>query len=634
MADPLRELINENFIEYASYVIKERAIPHIHDGLKPVQRRILHTMSEVEDGKFNKVANVVGRSMQYHPHGDASIGSALVVLANKEYFIDKQGNFGNIFTGDPPSASRYIECRLTALAKEVLFNKEITEYEPSYDGRNLEPVTLPAKIPVLLLNGADGIAVGMSTTILPHNFNEVLQAQIDLLNKQEIVLYPDFPTGGSIDVSQYEDGNGKVKVRAKIETRDDKHLVIREIPYGTNSEKLIASIENAIKRNRIKVSAIQDFTADKVEIELTLPRGVHADLTEEALYAFTDCEVAHSVNLIVIGEDNKPCQKTVTEVLEHNTAKLVEDLRREYEIELGKLQDQHHYKTLEQIFIEERIYKNIEEQETYQKVIRAVFDGFIPFQDRLIRELVDDDVERLLQIKIKRISRFDINKSQKEIGDIVARIEEVRAFLANMKRTTVNYIKALIKKYGKSWPRKTQIKELETVSRKEVALQDLKLGYDPETGYIGTSVKSKETIPCSQFHKIVIFTAEYYQVLPVPEKLFIKDPLLHWGKLDREAVFNCMYREQTTGIAYIKRFRVDKFILEREYPYTRENGKVLVLTTGEAPTVRVFYPKTGRVRITNEDVDFSQQLVKGAAAKGNRVSAKPVTRVRVLEPKT
>ncbi len=630
MSDELKALIDENFLEYASYVIKDRAIPHVHDGLKPVQRRILHTMFGMEDGKYNKVANVVGRCMQYHPHGDASIYSALVVLANKDFFIDKQGNFGNIFTGDMASAPRYIECRLTPLARETLFNKEITEFTPSYDGRNQEPVTLPTKAPVLLMQGAEGIAVGMSTSILPHNFTELLQAQIDILNDRPFELYPDFITGGAMDASQYEDGLGKVKIRAKIEIKDHKHLVIREIPFGTTTEKLIASIENAIKRNRIKASSLGDYTAEQVEIEVTLPRGVNAEQTLEALYAFTDCEVSHSVNAIVIAEDNKPRQMTVSQILRHNTEKLVEDLRREYEIELKKLQDQLHFKTLEQIFIEKRIYKNIEEQETYEKVVAAVYQGFEPYLDLLVRAMTDEDVERLLQIKIKRISRFDINKSRKEIQEVMNRIDQVNAYLGAMKKTTIGYIRGLLKKYGKGCPRRTRIQAFETISRKEVAVQDLKLGYDPETGYLGTEVKSADAMPCSRFHKILVFSENHYKVIPVPDKLFIKEKILWWGKMDKEAVFNCMYREQTTGLAYIKRFRVDKFILEREYPYILPNAKILHLSCNDQPVLRVFYPKTGRVRITNEDVDFSDQLVKGAGARGNRVSTKPVKRVRLL----
>lgn len=633
MGTKLRELIDDNFLEYASYVIKDRAIPHINDGFKPVQRRILHTLNEMDDGKFHKVANVVGRSMQYHPHGDASIYSALVVLANKDLFIDKQGNFGNIYTGDSASAARYIECRLTPLAKEVLFNKDLTSFEPSYDGRNQEPLTLPAKIPVLLLQGAEGIAVGMSTSILPHNFKEVLQAQINILRGEPFQLLPDFPTRGIMDASQYEDGNGKVIVRAKVEKRDDKHLIIREIPFGTNTEKLIASIENAIKKNRIKVSAIQDYTAEDVEIELTLPRGVHADKIEDALYAFTDCQVSHSVQMILINEEQKPEQMTVSDVLRHNTKKLVEDLRREYEIELGRLNDNLHYKTLEQIFIENRIYKQIEEKDTYEKVIAAVHTGFKPFEEQLTRELTDEDVERLLQIRIKRISRYDMEKNRREIDEILSRIEEVNGYLARMKATTIRYLKNLLKKYAGDCERKTDIQNLAQVNRRAVAVQDLKVGYDPESGYVGTAVKSATPIQCSQFHKILIITADYYTVIPVPEKLYVKEKILLVTKLDREQIFNCMYRDQTTGIAFMKRFKVEKFILEKQYAFTAANSKILVFQPDPPPKVKVYYPRTARARVTQEVVDFGELLVKGPSAKGNRVSAKPVTSARQLVAK-
>lgn len=633
MATKLRELIDVNFLEYASYVIKDRAIPHINDGFKPVQRRILHTLQEMDDGKFHKVANVVGRSMQYHPHGDASIYSALVVLANKDLFIDKQGNFGNIHTGDSASAARYIECRLTPLAKEVLFNKDLTQFEASYDGRNQEPLTLPAKIPVLLLQGAEGIAVGMSTSILPHNFQEVLEAQIKILKEEPFELFPDFPTGGIMDASQYEDGNGKVLVRAKIEARGDKHLVIKEIPYGTNTEKLITSIENAIKKNRIKVSAIQDYTAEEVEIELALPRGVHADKMMDALYAFTDCQVSHSVQMILINEENKPQQMTVSAVLRHNTYKLVEDLRKEFEIELGRLDDQLHYKTLEQIFIENRIYKNIEEKETYEKVIAAVHEGFQPYLHLLTRVLTDEDVERLLQIRIKRISRYDMDKNRREIDEILVRIEEIKGLLSRMKATTIKYLKDILKKYGAPFSRKTEIQDLEQVNRKAVAVQDLRVGFDPETGYVGTGVKSNNPIPCSQFHKLLVVTTDYYCVIPVPEKLYFKEQILLVDKLDKDRVYNCMYREQTTGVAYMKRFKVEKFILEKQYPFTAENSKILVFEADPPPKVKVYYPRTTRARVTQEIVDFESQLVKGPSARGNRVSSKPVTSARVLVSK-
>ncbi|PIE02658.1 MAG: DNA topoisomerase IV [Acidobacteria bacterium] len=633
MGEFLKSLLDQNYLEYASYVIKERAIPHIDDGLKPVQRRILHTMSELDDGKFNKVANVVGRTMQYHPHGDASIGSALVVLANKDYFIDKQGNFGNIFTGDIAAAPRYIECRLTPLAKEVLFNKDITEFIPSYDGRNKEPVTLPCKVPYLLLHGADGIAVGMATSILPHNFIEVLEAQIAFLEGQPFQLFPDFVQGGTIDVSEYDDGNGKVRVRAKIDVPDDKHLVIKEIPYGTNTEKLIASIEKAVKKGRIKISQIQDYSSEKMEIELSLPRNVYADQVLDALYAFTDCQVSHSLQLLVI-KDNKPVQLSVTDVIKHNTLKLMADLQRELEIELGNLQDKLHQKTLEQIFIENRVYKQIEEQTTYEKVISAVHHGLAPFRDQILREVTDEDVERLLQIKIKRISRFDINKYRKEIQEITTRIGEVKNLLSNMTRTTIHYICNLLDKYKKGRERRTTIESFDVVKKSHVANRNMKLSYDAETGYLGTNVKGEQSISVSNLDKILIIKNGVFQVINVPDKLFVDKDLFHFGVVNKDQIFNCLYRDQTTGIGYMKRFKVEKFIMEREYSYTPENAKVLMMTPDPAPMVRAYYVKLKRVRVTYEDRDYSQLLVKGYSSKGNRVSTKPIRKIKVLSQKT
>ncbi|PIE91567.1 MAG: DNA topoisomerase IV [Acidobacteria bacterium] len=633
MGEFLKSLLNQNYLEYASYVIKERAIPHIDDGLKPVQRRILHTMSELDDGKFNKVANVVGRTMQYHPHGDASIGSALVVLANKDYFIDKQGNFGNIFTGDIAAAPRYIECRLTPLAKEVLFNKDITEFIPSYDGRNKEPVTLPCKVPYLLLHGADGIAVGMATSILPHNFIEVLEAQMAFLEGQPFQLFPDFVQGGTIDVSEYDDGNGKVRVRAKINVPDDKHLVIKEIPYGTNTEKLIASIEKAVKKGRIKISQIQDYSSEKMEIELSLPRNVYADQVLDALYAFTDCQVSHSLQLLVI-KDNKPVQLSVTDVIKHNTLKLMADLQRELEIELGNLQDKLHQKTLEQIFIENRVYKQIEEQTTYEKVISAVHHGLAPFRDQILREVTDEDVERLLQIKIKRISRFDINKYRKEIKEITTRIGEVKNLLSNMTRTTIHYICNLLDKYKKGRERRTTIESFDVVKKSHVANRNMKLSYDGETGYLGTNVKGEQSISVSNLDKILIIKNGVFQVINVPDKLFVDKDLFHFGVVNKDQIFNCLYRDQTTGIGYMKRFKVEKFIMEREYSYTPENAKVLMMTPDPAPMVRAYYVKLKRVRVTYEDRDYSQLLVKGYSSKGNRVSTKPIRKIKVLSQKT
>ena len=629
MGDLLKSLLDTNYLEYASYVIKERAIPHIDDGLKPVQRRILHTLSEMDDGKFNKVANVVGRTMQYHPHGDASIGSALVVLANKDYFIDKQGNFGNIFTGDGPAASRYIECRLTPLAKEVLFNREITEFVPSYDGRNDEPVTLPCKIPYLLLHGADGIAVGMSTSILPHNFIEILEAQIAFLKGKEFQLFPDFAFGGRIDVSNYNDGNGKVIVRATIDAPDDKHLVIREIPYGTTTEKLIASIEKAAKKGRIKINQIQDYSSDQIEIELSLPRNVYAENVLKALYAFTECQMSHSLQLIVI-RDNRPEEISVSEVLRYNTLQLKRNLERELQIELGKLNDRLHQKTLEQIFIENRIYKEIEEQISYEAVVQAVYKGLEPFKNIIVRDVTDEDVTRLLEIRIKRISRFDINKYRKEIEEIYARIAEVNELLANMVRTTIRHIEGLLKKYGPGKERKTTIEEFDEVNVSNVAVRNLKLAYDPEAGYLGTNVKHEQSISVSSFDKILIIGASSYKVIPAPEKLFVGSDVHYFGVVDKKQVFNCLYRDQTSGLGFMKRFKVEKFIMDRDYEFAPENSKVLMLQPDPAPLVRVYYMRSKRIRVTYEDVSFQDMLVKGYSSKGNRVSTKPIRKLKVL----
>src|SRR5437867_1729418 len=416
---PLHRRVNRSFLDYASYVIRDRAIPNLADGLKPVQRRILWALHEKDDGRFIKVANVVGHAMQYHPHGDASIGDALVVLANKRYLIEGQGNFGNIFTGDPPAAPRYIECRLTELARTELFNDEITEFVPSYDGRNKEPVALPCKLPLTLMLGTEGIAVGLATRILPHNFPELLEAQIAILKKQPFKCLPDFTTGGLMDARDYQDGKGTVKVRAKIKTRDESTVVIKEIPPTTTTDSLIASIEVASQKGKLKVKAIDDFTSEDVEIEIKCPSGVDAEKLIDALYAFTDCEVTIASRIVVI-KDNRPVELTVSEVLRENTAQLVETLKRELELRESKLQDELHFRTLERIFIEERIYKKIEQCKTNEAVLAAVREGFKPFRKELVRELVDTDVERLLQVRIRRISLFDINQHREEMDRVKA----------------------------------------------------------------------------------------------------------------------------------------------------------------------------------------------------------------------
>ena len=626
----LKELIDKNFIEYASYVIKDRAIPHVDDGLKPVQRRILHSLQEMDDGKFHKVANVIGHTMKYHPHGDASIGAALVNLANKEFFIDKQGNFGNILTGDAASAARYIECRLTPLAREVLFNPDLTEFVDSYDGRNREPVTLPAKVPALLMMGAEGIAVGLSTKVLPHNFCELLEAQIKILEGKPVELVPDFQQGGVVDAKEYGDGKGKIKIRALIEVCSSKSLVIREVPYSVTTESLIASIEDAARKGRIKISQVNDFTADKVEIEVIPSRGVSAEELEPALYAFTDCEVSISSNPVLIHE-GRPCQMTVTEILGHNTSKLRVDLEKELRIELERLRESEHKKTLVQIFIENRVYKQIEEKKTSNAVNKAVHDGLAPFRNKLKRDVTDDDVEKLLEIPIKRISRFDINRNQAELREIRSRMRQVREELKDMTGYTVKFLKALLKKYGKGYPRRTRTETFTAVDAKEVAISNVKVRYDEKAGYLGTEVKDGRLLNLSPYDRILIIRKDgSYSITGIPKKAFVGENAPYLDLFNKDVLFNLIYRDKKSGLSYIKRFRIEKFIIDKEYRLFDKGGSIQALSTTEQFRVKVFYKKKPKLKILSEEMDFSELVVRRPGIKGNRVSPKEISRVRVL----
>ncbi|MBT3377777.1 MAG: DNA topoisomerase IV subunit A [Lentisphaerae bacterium] len=625
--DALQELMASNYIQYASYVIKERAIPDVNDGLKPVQRRILHALHGMDDGRFHKVANVIGQTMQYHPHGDASIGSALVVLANKDYFIDKQGNFGNIYTGDQASAARYIECRLSPLAREVLFNPEITDFVDSYDGRKQEPVTLPAKVPSLLMMGADGIAVGMTTRVLPHNFCELLEAQIAILRNQPFTLYPDFLTGGTMDVGEYDDGRGKVLLRARIEKTSDKTLVIREIPATTTTESLMNSIEEAAKKGKIKVASINDYTAERVEIEITLPRGVYAKEALQQLYAYTNCEVSVNSNLVVIHE-NRPVIMAVSEVLRHNTQKLMDDLRRELELLLGKLQDRFHDRTLAQIFIENRIYKRIEECETYKLVLAEVRRGLEKFRHLLRRDITDEDIERLLQLQIRRISRFDINKNREELENILKGIAETESHLAHLKRFTINYIKALLKKYGESYPRRTEITDLETIDVRSVALQNIKVGHDRVGQFVGTDVrnsnKGEAPLVCSEFDRLVVLRGNgSFQVIPIPDKLYV-GPSKFLLKADKEQVYSMIYREKKKGRYYAKRFRIDRYIMERDYTTIPKGCVVEAFYTNYGVVTRCEYKPNKRLKADHADVDFDTVEIRSTGARGFKIADHPV----------
>jgi len=622
-------LYNTNFLEYASYVIKDRAIPHVDDGLKPVQRRILHTLYEVDDGKFHKVANIVGQCMKYHPHGDASIGDALVAIANKDLFIDKQGNFGNIFTGDPASAVRYIECRLSPLAVESLFNPEITEYVDSYDGRNREPVTLPAKLPVLLALGAEGIAVGMSTKILPHNLIELLDAQIAYLQGDQHLVFPDFPTGGLADVSEYNDGNGKVLLRAKLDTSDPKRIVIRELPFGSTTESIMASIENAARKGKLKIAGISDYTAENVEIEVRLARGIHTQDTVDALYAFTDCESSVSVNMMVIS-DEKPVVMSVTEVIQRNSDRLVEILTAELKLEERKLKDKLHAKTLEQIFIENRVYKKIESMKTAESVVKAVFDGLAPFQREIKREVTNDDVDTLLKIPIRRISLYDINRAKKEMEDIKNRLKEIKKHLGAIVDYTVDFLGKIINKYKPLHKRKTELVSFKKVDVREAAQRNLKLRYDKDTGYLGYEVNGNLLFDVSPYDRVlVIRKTGAFSVIGVPEKLFVDKGMLHCGFVDKDLVFTAIYRDEETKFPYIKRFKIEQFQLNKGYAIVPENCTLLRLTTDPDAVVTIEYKPKPRLKVLEENFKVKNFLVKNAKAGGIRLANKEMKSVRM-----
>ncbi|WP_028579134.1 DNA topoisomerase IV subunit A [Desulfogranum japonicum] len=631
----LHQLFDGNFLEYTSYVIRERAIPDVDDGLKPVQRRILQTLHNMDDGRYHKVANVVGETMKLHPHGDQSIFAALVNLANKGFLIDRQGNFGNIYTGDQASAARYIECRLSPLARETLFNKELTEFIDSYDGRMQEPVTLPVKIPLLLLMGAEGIAVGMATKIMPHNFNELLQAQIDYLQNKEFTLYPDFPKGGLLDVSDYDHGNGRIRCRARLEMPDDKTILITEIPYNITTQGLIDSVERAAKAGKLKIASINDYTAEKVEVEIKLSRGVHADETIDALYAFTDCEISISPSLVTI-VNNMPQQMQVEDVLKRNTDMLLENLRKELELELGKLQEKWHARKLEQIFIEERIYKKIEEQTKYQDVVKAVDEGLKPFADELKRAVSKEDIERLLEIKIRRISRYDINKQQKELREIEKNIRSVKNKLKDMVGFTIGYISDIKEKYGEAHPRISELNTLNEVDARSAALANLQLVYQSGTGFIGHKLKVEDPqndleISCSEYDRVLlIFKSGLYKVINVQEKIFVGSELLYMDLVDPEVTFNIIYRNGLENMCYVKRFATPKFILNREYHLFEEHNRsaILFLKTGnDEIRARINLVPSSRAKYNSLDIDFSDYMIKGAAAKGKRISTRVVRRV-------
>ncbi|MCL2211433.1 MAG: DNA topoisomerase IV subunit A [Treponema sp.] len=637
----IKNLFDRNFLEYASYVIKDRAIPDLEDGLKPVQRRILHTLFEMDDGKFHKVANVSGQCMKYHPHGEASINPALVGIANKDLFIDRQGNFGNLFTGDDASAPRYIECRITPLAKDIFYNPKLTTWVDSYDGRNKEPLLFPAKIPVVLVMGVEGIAVGMSTKILPHNTIEVLEAEIACLTGKKFDLYPDFPTGGYVDVSEYEGGNGKVLVRAKLDTSDPKSIIIKELPFGSTTESIMNSIDAAARNGRIKILGINDFTTDKVEIEIKLARGVYAQETIDALFAFTECEQSISVNLLVI-KNGLPSVMTVSEIIKYHAKQLVKILTKELELEKKELQDKLHLRTLERIFIEERIYKGIEKMKTAKGVQEAVIAGFKPFLKEIgPRGVSDDDVEHLLRIPIRRISLYDINKARDEMEQINARIKEIIAHLKNIVGYSVSYLKGIITKIKNNeeigrGERKTVVGEFEKVIAKEVVKRDVDLKYDIKTGYLGTNVSGAKIAEVSPFDRILAIRKNgMYTVMDLSEKAFIGADAWFIGAADKDilskTIFTIIYKEPGSGFPCIKRCVIEGWIMNKDYFLVPDGAEVLHIDIRPKFVFTAKYKPKPRLKVLTENFKAQDYNVRGLKAGGIRLASKEVASVEARE---
>ncbi len=630
------------FLDYASYVILERAVPAIEDGFKPVQRRIMHALKELDDGRYNKVANVVGHTMQYHPHGDASIADAMVQLGQKELLIDTQGNWGNILTGDGAAASRYIEARLSKFALEVVFSPKITEWQLSYDGRKKEPVNLPVKFPLLLAQGAEGIAVGLSTKILPHNFNELIDASIKHLKGKRFTIYPDFPTAGIIDVTNYNDGlrGGKVRVRAKISQLDKNTLVINEIPYGTNTASLIDSILKANDKGKIKIKKIEDNTAAEVEILVHLPPNISPDKTIDALYAFTACESSISPLGCVI-EDNKPLFVGVSEMLRRSTDFTVELLKAELEIQLGELEEQWHFASLERIFIENRIYRDIEEEETWEGVIQAIGKGLKPHTTHLKRPVIEEDIVRLTEIRIKRISKFDLDKAQQYIESLEGRIAETRHHLQHLVDFAIAYFKSLKEKYGKGRERKSEIRIFDDIEATKVVIRNTKLYVNREEGFVGTSLKRDEYVTdCSDIDDIIVFTQNgEMMVTRVDAKTFVGKNIIHvavFKKKDRRTIYNFIYRDGKGGATYVKRFNVTSITRDKMYDLTagKPNSAVLYFSAnpnGEAEIVTILLRQKGNIKKLKWDLDFADVLIKGRNAKGNIVTKYAVKRVELKE---
>ncbi len=627
------------FLDYASYVILERAIPSALDGLKPVQRRILHALKEMDDGRLNKVANVIGQTMQYHPHGDASIADAIINIGQKDLLIDTQGNWGDIRTGDGAAAPRYIETRLSKFALDVAFNNKITEWQLSYDGRKNEPVILPMKFPLLLNQGAEGIAVGLSTKILPHNFCEIIESSIKYLKGKKFELFPDFITGGLIDVSSYNDGKrgGKVRVRSNIEKKDNKTILIKDVPYGTTVPAIIESIVKANDSGKLKIKKVIDNTAAEVEIEIQLAQGVTPDQTIDALYAFTNCEVNISPNICVI-IDNKPVFTSATELLKLSTDQTKHILKLELEIKLKELEDNWHYSSLEKIFIEKRIYRDIEEEETWEGVLNAIDKGLQPYKKLFKRPIVQEDIIKLTEIKIKRISKFDSFKADEHIKSVEASIEETKHHLEHLTEYTISYFEDLLKKYGKGRERKTEIKVFDNIQVREIAIANAKLYINRNEGFIGTGLKKDEYLfDCADVDDIITFTREgKMKIVKVADKVFIGKDIIHaeiFKKSDDRTTFNMIYVDGKTGISFAKRFNVTGITRDKEYDLTKGNpkSKALYFTSnpnGESEIVQILLSSACKAKIKNFEYDFADLAIKGRSSMGNQVTKYPIKNIK------
>jgi len=630
------------FLDYASYVILERAVPAIEDGFKPVQRRIMHSMKDLDDGRYNKVANIVGHTMQYHPHGDASIADAMVQIGQKDLLIDTQGNWGNILTGDRAAASRYIEARLSKFALDVVYNSKITGWQASYDGRRKEPINLPVMFPMLLAQGAEGIAVGLSTKVLPHNFIELIDASVKHLQGKRFQLIPDFPTGGIMDATNYNDGlrGGKIRSRARMNQLDKNTLVITEVPFGTTTTSLIDSILKANEKGKIKIKKIEDNTAADVEILIRLPGGISPDKTIDALYAFTSCETSISPLGCVI-EDNKPLFVGVSEMLRRSTDRTVQLLKSELEIQLSELEEQWHFASLERIFIENRIYRDIEEEETWKGVIAAIDKGLKPYIKHLKRAITEEDIERLTEIRIKRISKFDIDKAQQKIDSIEEKIAVVKQNLNNLIEYSINYFKRLKKEYGKGKERRSEIRVFDDIEATKVVIRNTRLYVNREEGFVGTSMRRDEYVTdCSDIDDIIVFTQDGNMVVTkVDSKTFVGKGIIHvavFKKKDKRTIYNMIYKDGARGATFVKRFNVTAITRDKEYPLSqgKKGSKVLYFTAnpnGEAEVVTVLLRQSGSIKKLKWDLDFADLMVKGRASRGNIVTKYSVKRVELKE---